>query len=133
MSFSGKYASSDGRCLIKDGVLLGFAPYGLKEYTIPDYVTEIADGVFWHCSLDSITIPKGVTKIGPNAFCGSGFLRSITCLSIVPPIISAGNTNDFSSELIIFVPKEAVCAYKKNANWAQYSSQIKGIDDKIAH
>ncbi|MBO5661687.1 MAG: leucine-rich repeat domain-containing protein, partial [Tidjanibacter sp.] len=55
--FEGKFASEDGRCLIVDGVLNSFAPYGLTEYTIPDSVTDIGDGVFCNCvSLTSFTI-----------------------------------------------------------------------------
>ncbi|MBQ5648389.1 MAG: leucine-rich repeat domain-containing protein, partial [Alistipes sp.] len=56
-SFYGKFASEDNRCLIKDGVLLEFAPNGLTEYTIPDSVTEIGPFAFEGCSsLKSITI-----------------------------------------------------------------------------
>ncbi len=77
--FNGKFASSDGRCLIIDGVLNSFAPAGLTEYTIPDSVTEIGEYAFLYCtSLTSITIPDSVTSIGEAAFYGCTSLTSIT-------------------------------------------------------
>ena len=89
-SFKGKYASSDGRCLIKDGELIGFAPCGLTQYTIPDSVTSIGDGAFAGCSsLTSITIPESVTSIGGFAFNGCSSLTSITIPNSVTSIGSA--------------------------------------------
>ncbi|MBR5830073.1 MAG: leucine-rich repeat domain-containing protein, partial [Tidjanibacter sp.] len=76
--FRGKFASSDGRCLIIDGVLNSFAPTGLTEYTIPDSVTSIGESAFFGCSsLASITIPDGVTSIKEDAFRGCDNLASI--------------------------------------------------------
>ena len=76
--FSGQFASEDGRCLIIDGVLTSFAPYGLTEYTIPDGVTTIGYEVFGYCgSLTSVNIPDSVTTIGDYAFAGCG-LTSVT-------------------------------------------------------
>ena len=77
--FNGKFASEDGRCLIVDGVLTFFAPYGLTEYTIPDSVTAIGYGAFYGCdSLTSVTIPDGVTTISSSAFYGCDSLTSVT-------------------------------------------------------
>ena len=71
--FNGKFASTDGRCLIVDGVLNSFlnsfAPAGLTEYTIPESVTSIGYYAFrWCSSLTSITIPESVSVIGDCAF-----------------------------------------------------------------
>ena len=77
--FNGKFASEDGRCLIIDGVLNSFAPYGLTEYTIPEGVTSIGNSAFGAClRLESITIPDGVTSIGIGAFSSCSSLASIT-------------------------------------------------------
>ena len=68
-SFSGKFASQDGRCLIIDGVLNSFARAELIEYTIPNSVTAIGSSAFSGCnSLTSITIPDSVTTIEDNVF-----------------------------------------------------------------
>ena len=78
--FKGKYASKDGRCLIKDGVLIAFAPAGLTEYTIPKGVTSIYSGAFYGCSnLKRLTIPNSVTEIGDCAFLGCGGTLIINC------------------------------------------------------
>ena len=77
--FNGKFASEDGRCLIVDGVLSSFAPYGLSEYTIPDSVITIGGSVFSSCtSLTSVTIPDSVTTIGEFAFYSCDSLKSVT-------------------------------------------------------
>ena len=77
--FSGKFASEDGRCLIIDGILNFFAPYGLNEYTIPDSVTTIGDWAFWYCtSLTSVNIPDSVTTIGTHAFDCCTSMTSVT-------------------------------------------------------
>ena len=77
--FNGKFASTDGRCLIVGGVLNSFAPAGLTEYTLPDGVTSIGGSAFYNCSsLTSITLPEGVTSIGIWAFRGCSSLTSIT-------------------------------------------------------
>ena len=68
-AFYGKFASSDNRCLIVDGVLTSSAPAGLTEYTIPDSVTSIGYDAFGECtSLTSVTIPDSVTLIEYAAF-----------------------------------------------------------------
>lgn len=47
------------------------------EVNIPEGVQKIGDGTFWDCpNLESVSIPKGVTYIGEQAFCGSG-LKSV--------------------------------------------------------
>ena len=77
--FEGKYASDNGRCLIKENVLIAFAPVGLTTYTVPEGVTTIGQYTFYNCtSLASINIPEGVTTIGNYAFRTCTSLASIT-------------------------------------------------------
>jgi hypothetical protein len=76
-AFYGNLASADSRCVILDGVLEGFAPAGLTEYTIPDGVTAIGDYVFAHCSnLTSVTIPDTVAAVGCGSFAGCSSLSA---------------------------------------------------------
>ena len=68
MEFKGKFASADGRCLIVNGRLIEFAPYGITSYEIPDGVTSIG-GVFYTCeNLASVTIPNSVTTLEEHSF-----------------------------------------------------------------
>ena len=89
--FKGKYASSDGRCLIdNDGRLIAFAPADITEYTIPDGVTLLENGAFAGCSsLTSITIPNSVTTIGNNAF---GNCHGLTSITIPDSVMNIGSS-----------------------------------------
>ena len=87
--FRGKFASSDGRYLIIDGVLNSFAPAGLTEYTISDSITSIGDYAFSGCSsLASVTIPDSVTGIGRCAF---NWCESLASVTIPDSITSIGD------------------------------------------
>lgn len=145
--FGGSNSSADGRCLIIDGELSIFVADELTEYAIPEGVTKIRSGVFYGCSnltsivmpnsvteigesvfygcsgVTSITIPEGVTQIGENALnCFN--LTSLTCLAMTPPAIQLLGITE---EAKIYVPKEAVKAYKQDPKWSIYKKQIKAI------
>ena len=78
-SFSGKFASTDGRCLITNEALIAFAPKNLIEYAVPDNITIIGEGAFASAnSLTRIIIPDGVTIIENKAFNGCPLLENIT-------------------------------------------------------
>ena len=66
VAFYGKYASSDNRCWIVDGILEAIAPAGLEEYTIPENVTAIGPHAL--CGKLRLTIPNSVTRIDPKAY-----------------------------------------------------------------
>ena len=86
-TFYGKYASSDNRCLIVNGVLNSFAPAGLTKYTIPNGIAAIGSIVFQYCkNLTSVTIPNSVTKIGDRAFEKCSNLTSVTIPNSVTKI-----------------------------------------------
>ena len=151
-SFKGKYASSDGRCLIKDGELISFAPCGLTQYTIPDSVTSIGDAAFANCtsltsitipdsvksigsqafyfctSLTSITIPDGVTSIGDYAFLGCNSLKEVYCKPTTPPTGGFLMFDNNASGRKIYVPSNSVSAYKSASGWSDYKNYIVGYN-----
>lgn len=74
------FASVDGVLFNKDlTVILRFPQNNdVKEYVIPNSITEIGDRAFYGCSsLQSIVVPDSVTKIGDWAFWGCYSLEHI--------------------------------------------------------
>ena len=67
--FEGKYASEDGRTLVKDGAIFAYAWASGDSYTIPEGVTAIAERAFYNCDgIKRVSIPEYVTTIGESAF-----------------------------------------------------------------
>ena len=127
--FNGKFASEDGRCLIIDGVLNSFAPYGLTEYTIPDGVTAIGKSAFYRCSsLASITMPNSVTSIGMTAFYQCSSLAEVYCKATTPPRGGYSMFGNNASGRKIYVPSGSVSAYKSASYWSNYADAIEGYD-----
>ena len=147
--FNGKFASADKRCLIVNGGLHSFAPYGLTKYTIPDSVTEIGSFAFYECSsltsitipnsvteigsfafdscnsLTSITIPNSVTSIGLSAFNSCSSLKSVYCKPTTPPTLGESDVFDLNaSDRKIYVPSSSVSAYKSAQYWSEYADAI---------
>ena len=93
-AFYGRFASSDNRCLIVDGVLIGFAGAGVESYVISDRVNRIGSGAFSGCSaLASINIPSSVMEIGRNAFDGCTALPVVGGLRYADNCL-VGGTNE---------------------------------------
>ena len=131
--FSGKIASSDGRCLIINGELKAFAPAGLTRYNIPWGVTSIDYGTFHGCTnLTSVVISKDVTTIEDWAFYYCTSLTSVYCNPTTPPSLGVHVFDHAASgnyEIIpcnIYVPAESVEAYKAARYWKNHASNIVG-------
>ncbi len=74
---TGENVSDDGRCLIIDGELVGFAAWGLEEYTIPANVSSIRSTTIRYCVIKKLTIPDNVTNIESNAIAHCPFLEEL--------------------------------------------------------
>ena len=128
-AFYGKFASSDNRCLIVDGVLNSFAPAGLTEYTIPSSVTKIGEYAFISCSwLTSVTIDNRVTSIGEGAFAYCTSLKEVYCKPTTPPTGYSNMFGSNASDRKIYVPRNSVSAYKAAEGWSEYADYIEGYD-----
>ncbi|MBP3382494.1 MAG: leucine-rich repeat protein [Tidjanibacter sp.] len=128
--FKGKFASSDGLCLIENGVLKSFANAGLvvTEYTIPISVLSIEEYTFSGSNLTSITIPEGVTSIGRFAFSGSTHLAEVYCKPTTPPSLDYDAFEYNAEGRKIYVPAESVDAYKSAQYWSDYANDIVAYD-----
>lgn len=151
--FNGKFASSDGRCLIIDGTLNSFAPAERTSYTIPEGVITIGKSAFLYCSsltsvaipnslmtirdsafknctsLTSVTIPENVTVIGEDAFNGCSSLTAVYCKpTTVPSLHSSSAFSNNASGRKIYVPASdddsIINAYKSANLWKDYANYI---------
>ena len=128
-TFYGKYARKDGRCLIFNGVLSGFAPNGLTQYILPEGIVEIGPETFRGCKyLEEVIIPASVRCIWNYAFKGCSSLTKLTVLSHNPPL-EAFKILDGADDAIIYVPAESVDAYKAAENWSEYADRIFPIQE----
>ena len=97
---------------------------GLTSVTIPNSVTSIGDYVFYECSgLTSITIPNSVISIGDRAFNGCNNLVEIYSLALMPPTIDS-NTFNGCYGATLYVPKEAVNAYRTANYWKKFTNIV---------
>ncbi|MBR7182373.1 MAG: leucine-rich repeat domain-containing protein, partial [Alistipes sp.] len=157
-AFYGKFASNDNRCLIIDNELVCFAPFGMKEYTIPygittigsrsfisctnitninipDSVTSIEYYAFFNCqNLTSITIPVNVSLIEQYSFAKCENLSHVYCEPNTPPIIEENVFTFFTNGVYeklnckIYVPRASVAAYKAAEGWKEYADAIEPYD-----
>ena len=74
-AFEGKYASTDGRCLIVNNKLIACITKGLTEYTLPNGIRETGAYVLIGTDLKSLTIPDDVIYIRNYSFYGSELVR----------------------------------------------------------
>lgn len=91
---------------------------GLEHVAIPDSVRKIERGVFWHCEkLKEVTLPKTVEKIDEYAFYHCYALKKVVLPRLTPPEMC--NSFNTGTDLVIYVPKEAVETYRSDINWQQ--------------
>lgn len=100
---------------------------GLTSVSNLDNVESIGDSAFYQCKgLTAMTIGNSVTSIGSAAFNYCTNLRSITIYATTPPSI-AYDTFYNTNSCIIYVPEEALTAYKAATWWSDYASRIQAI------
>ena len=76
--FTGHHVSEDGRCVIIDGVLYGFAPAGLSSYSFPSGIVTFQSGVCgFTYDLKSAILPSGLLELRDFCFMSSN-LESVT-------------------------------------------------------
>ena len=102
----------------------------LINVMLPESLKTIASSVFNNTtSLTSITIPANVTSIGGTAFPNGG-LKSVTMEGTTPPTIVA-ETFKYVELEHIYVPAEAVEAYKAAEGWSTYADIIESVENML--
>jgi hypothetical protein len=78
-SFSGKFSSADGYCLIVDGVLNSFAYAGLTDYTFPSSITSFGYSALRNCRFNgSLTLGPNVKRLEAEAFAYTSYIKKLT-------------------------------------------------------
>lgn len=152
-NFEGKFASSDGRCLVVDGKLLALAANGLTEYTIPTGITtlsthcgstvntlekviigndveSIEDLAFYCSGIKEVIITDKVKSIGEDAF-GWTPLQTVYCNLSNPPVAEYDFTWGafYNTDLQnIYVPAESLDLYLASDGWKDYSEFIRSMN-----
>ena len=124
-------------CYSGEVVIPSSVEYEGKTYS----VTGIAECAFEGCDITRVILPNTIQELGRQAFRGSGIreitipasvayildlvfyscdqLEKIICLGTVPPNISYGYDALLDSHATLFVPLEALDAYKANDVWCR--------------
>ena len=126
---AGGAASGFGSRLVKltipEGVVsigdYAFSSDYITEVVIPNSVTTIGDGAFsYNTKLESLTIGRGVTKIGADAFNNTWNLNEIYCLAAVPPALSSRSFYSVWDSLT--VPAGSLDSYRNDASWGKFNT-----------
>ena len=127
-SFTGKFATDDGRALIAGGQMVAFAPAGLTSYSVPEGVTIIDRFVIGSNQLRRLTLPQSLRALGWNAVCYSQNLTGITVKATTPP---AGHNEmlEQTNNCPIFVPAASLDAYKAAQFWSDYADRIEPLEN----
>lgn len=102
---------------------------GVGYILFTEPVTEISGPLFSSSEryVTEITLPESVTTIGERAFYYCDNLMTFYIKSSTPPTIS-GDGYLFYDVPTIYVPQDAVEAYKTAEGWSKYSSKIMGYN-----
>ena len=113
-TFTGKFVSSNGRCLVIDDVLLAVAPAGLKTLEIEEGVKHLQqESLAYVSELEIITLPSTLESIGQIVFHKNESLKEIHFKSKTPPTKESMSFYQVGSSFKIYVPKGCKDAYSR--------------------
>lgn len=126
-SISGGLATTDGKCLVVDNTIIKLVDKKISSYNIPEGISAIGETAFDSSNISTITVPASVSRIGDCAFHSSS-ISEIYFKSTTPASISRLFNPFLVTNVKLYVPTEAVDAYKTAEDWSDYSSNIVGYD-----
>ena len=118
------YAAASGSSLWRIGSWAFYNCHQLQDLTIPEGVTEIGDAAFYGCTyLEDMMLPSTVQEIGDNGFALCAKLQKIHIKATTPPTIQAKTFFDVNRQIPVYVPDNAVEAYKDDPYWQEFDIQ----------
>ena len=121
----GPDSSADGRCLVLNGELLSFAPYGLTSYSVPDGISMLCNYSFYgSLNLTELFVPDSVTAIGTGVFTSCDAMKKIHFASLTPPTLTAASSLTNAENALFVVPAEALQTYKDAEKWNTFADRI---------
>ena len=138
--FKGKYASSDGCCLLDNGTLVALRTKGdVVTYRLPEdvkYIRHLSIDTYSIIGLNELVIPKSVESIDDRTFEKTKYLKSIKFECPTPPKFISSHAFDeeyvffpaaFGNDNFkIYVPELSVAEYKNNAALQRFAEFIVG-------
>ena len=104
-----------------------FACIELARVELTD-IKEIGSFTFNACTALSLAIiGDTVTKIDSSAFLNCSTLARLVVKAATPPTLASNTLNGCSNLTAIYVPDEAVEAYKAATNWIGYAAKIQPL------
>ena len=118
------YAPAANSSLWRIGSWAFYNCHQLEHLNIPEGVTEVGDAAFYGCTyLVDMTLPSTVQEIGDNGFALCAKLQKIHVKATTPPAIQAKTFFDVNRRIPVYVPEEAVDAYKSDLYWQEFDIQ----------
>lgn len=126
--FTGAMATEDGRLLVKDDIVLCFAPGGLEAFTIPENIIALgSNSMRGAAQLKELHIGSSLMMIGENAVAEMSSLEKMTLRRKTPPLCL--NEPRLNKTLKIYVPAEALEDYKITIHWRNYRTNIHPLEE----
>lgn len=104
--------------------------YFMNKFNFPKYVTAIQYGEFQNTNIQSINIPKQITKIGPSSFYDCVYLYLIDLSDYDDPnnIPTLDNVNAFrntpANKVLLVRNQEMLDAFTQATNWSTYADRF---------
>ena len=118
------YAAASGSSLWRIGSWAFYNCHQLQDLTIPEGVTEIGDAAFYGCTyLEDMVLPSTIQEISDNGFALCAKLKKIHVKAATPPTIQAKTFFDVNRQIPVYVPDNAVEAYKDDPYWQEFDIQ----------
>lgn len=90
---------------------------------------KVPSYAFDETNIESVILPAYVQSIGNNAFYNCSRLSAITIYTATPPTVGNNAFHGIKDSMTVYVPEEAVDAYKASEIWGKY--KIQAIPDNV--